>query len=126
MIIVNLIQLILTNWIFILVPLFHIFGMVYGSIMMSRLGLPIALSSYKYNVKHVVDCINQQECTHAMIVPTMTIDILSYIEKTNVQLPSLKSRSIFKRIIRIKINTLFHFHQSNNHWFSTDSCWNST
>lgn len=65
--------------------------MVYGSVMMGKLGVPIALSSYKYSVKQVVDTINQQECTHAMIVPTMTIDILTYLEKTNTHLPSLKT-----------------------------------
>lgn len=71
-------------------PLFHIFGLVYGSVMMSRIGLPITLSSYKYSVKAVVDTINEHECTHAMIVPTMTIDILNYLEKTGCHLPSLK------------------------------------
>lgn len=72
------------------VPLFHIFGMVYGSVMMSRIGLPINLTSYKYSVKQVVDTINDRQCTHAMIVPTMTLDILNYLEKTNGHLPSLK------------------------------------
>ena len=74
------------------VPLFHIFGMVYGSLMMSKLGLPIALTGYKYSVKNVIDTINQHQSTHAMLVPTMTIDILNYLERNNsVELPSLKS-----------------------------------
>lgn len=66
--------------------------------MMSRIGLPITLTSYKYSVKAVVDTINEQKCTHAMIVPTMTIDILNYLEKTNAHLPSLKGE-LLKRLI---------------------------
>lgn len=63
--------------------------------MMSKLNLPIALTSYKYNVKRVIDVINEEQCTHAMVVPTMTIDILSYLEKTNTHLPSIKGKINF-------------------------------
>lgn len=99
--------------------------------MMSKLGLPIVLTSYKYNVKRVVDTINEQNCTHAMIVPTMTIDILSYLEKTNSHLPSLKC---MKLICEFKC-TLFEFHidffsfftrSSDHNWFSSDACRSGT
>lgn len=82
--------------------------------MMSKIGLPISLCSYKYNVKHVVDTINKQECTHAMIVPTMTIDILSYLEKTNSHLPSLKCKLILNILTNSKNQMIiFYFNQQN-------------
>ncbi|KAI1280689.1 Medium-chain acyl-CoA ligase ACSF2, mitochondrial [Halotydeus destructor] len=73
------------------VPLFHIFGMVYGSIMMTKVGLPIMLTGYKYNTKVVVDAMKQHGCTHIMMVPAMTVDIINYLEANKVDIPSLKA-----------------------------------
>lgn len=73
------------------VPLFHIFGLVYGITMMARMGITITLTGYRYNVKTLVDTINENQCSHAMIVPAMTIDLINHLEKSNTTMPSLKS-----------------------------------
>ncbi|XP_053210026.1 medium-chain acyl-CoA ligase ACSF2, mitochondrial-like, partial [Panonychus citri] len=73
------------------VPLFHIFGLVYGITMMARMGITITLSGYRYNVKSLVETINENNCSHAMIVPAMTIDLINYLEKNNITMPSLKT-----------------------------------
>jgi fatty-acyl-CoA synthase len=73
------------------VPLFHVFGMVYGSVMMSVASVPIVLTGYKYNAKSVVEAIAAHKCTHTMIVPAMTVDILGLVEKMGHNpIPSLK------------------------------------
>lgn len=72
------------------VPLFHIFGMVYGSVMMAATKLEIVLTGYKYSSHAVIDAISSQNCSHVMIVPAMTVDILSILEKSGQELPSLK------------------------------------
>ena len=73
------------------VPLFHVFGMVYGSVMMSVASVPIVLTGYKYNARSVVEAISTHRCTHTMIVPAMTVDILNLVEKMDQNpIPSLK------------------------------------
>lgn len=73
------------------VPLFHVFGMVYGSVMMSVAKVPIVLTGYKYSTKSVIDGIASHNCTHTMIVPAMTVDILNTISKMDHNpIPSLK------------------------------------
>lgn len=72
------------------VPLFHIFGMVYGSVMMASTNLEIVLTGYKYSSRAVLDAISDHSCSHVMIVPAMTVDILSLMETSGHQLPSLK------------------------------------
>ncbi|RWS02597.1 acyl-CoA synthetase-like protein, partial [Dinothrombium tinctorium] len=73
------------------VPLFHIFGMVYGSVMMSKIGMTIVLTGYRYKVDAVVDAINKHNCSHIMMVPAMTVDILNYVERNGKELSSLKT-----------------------------------
>jgi acyl-CoA synthetase (AMP-forming)/AMP-acid ligase II len=77
------------------VPLFHIFGMVYGNVMMSQMGITIVLPSHKYRVQSVIDAINRRQCSHIMMVPAMTVDILRHVQKTNTEIPSLRSK-LFK------------------------------
>lgn len=72
------------------VPLFHIFGMVYGSVMMAATKLEIVLTGYKYSSHAVIDAISKHNCSHVMIVPAMTVDIINLVEKSQQQLPSLK------------------------------------
>lgn len=74
------------------VPLFHIFGMVYGSIMMTKVGLPIVLTGYRYNTQTVVEALEKYKCSHIMMVPAMTVDIMNYLDKNGKQLPSLHSK----------------------------------
>lgn len=72
------------------VPLFHIFGMVYGSVMMAATTLEIVLTGYKYSSHAVIDAIAKHNCSHVMIVPAMTVDILNLLENSGQQLPSLE------------------------------------
>lgn len=73
------------------VPLFHVFGMVYGSITMSVAQVPIVLTGYKYSVTNVIESIKSANCSHLMIVPAMTVDIANRLEQTGDSLPSLKN-----------------------------------
>lgn len=73
------------------VPLFHVFGMVYGSVMMSVATVPIVLIGYKYSAKQAIESISSHKCTHAMIVPAMTVDILNLVSKMDHNpIPSLR------------------------------------
>lgn len=73
------------------VPLFHVFGMVYGSVMMSVATVPIVLIGYKYSAKSTVESIASHKCTHTMIVPAMTVDILNLVSRMDHNpIPSLK------------------------------------
>ncbi|XP_074596928.1 medium-chain acyl-CoA ligase ACSF2, mitochondrial-like [Brevipalpus obovatus] len=73
------------------VPLFHIFGLVYGIVMMSRWAMTMVLTGYRYKVDSLLKAVNDHKCTHIMIVPAMTVDIVNYIEKNHTTLPSLKT-----------------------------------
>lgn len=73
------------------VPLFHVFGMVYGSVMMAVASVPLVLTGYRYKTKDVVQGIQLHNCTHAMIVPAMTVDLLKHVTNNPADnLPSLK------------------------------------
>lgn len=71
------------------VPLFHVFGMVYGSITMSVAQVPIVLTGYKYSVTALLEAIKETKSSHLMIVPAMTVDIANRLEQTGDSLPSL-------------------------------------
>ncbi|RWS21878.1 acyl-CoA synthetase family member 2-like protein, partial [Leptotrombidium deliense] len=73
------------------VPLFHIFGLVYGSISMTTNGMTAVLPGYRYKVDSVLEAINKTKCSHIMMVPAMTVDISNFVEKNGIKLPTLKT-----------------------------------
>lgn len=52
----------------------------------------MVLSGFRYNVQSVLAAAAKYKSTHLMIVPAMTIDIINYVEKNQVNLPQLRSR----------------------------------
>lgn len=57
--------------------------------MMSKVALPIVLTGYKYKTETIIAAINEHKCSHVMMVPAMTVDILNYVDKHQLDMPSL-------------------------------------
>lgn len=45
----------------------------------------------KYDVAQLVESINKHSSTHILATPTLVIDILNYLKKTKIQVPTLKT-----------------------------------
>ena len=109
------------------VPLFHIFGMVYGSVMMAVASVPMVLTGYRYKTKDVIQGIQSHSCTHAMIVPAMTVDMLKHLSgNTEDSLESLKyivtgSAPTPPDLARNFINTLPHLKNFYIRYGSTET-----
>jgi len=89
--------------------------------MMAKLGIHIVITGYRYNVKSVIDSINDLKCTHIMMVPAITIDIMNYVEKNGLKLNTLKSKVIYKTFIFKSLLTLFLLSFLNTHDNKTKS-----
>lgn len=77
------------NVIILPLPLFHSFSLTCGAQVMAVKGLKTVLTGYRFNVKEVVDSIVKYDGSFLMATPTMIIDILDYVKKNNIQVPSL-------------------------------------
>ncbi|CAF0705136.1 unnamed protein product [Brachionus calyciflorus] len=59
------------------VPLFHCFGMVFGSLMTITHGSTVILPSRTFNVEKSLESISKEKCTNIYGTPTMFIDLYS-------------------------------------------------
>lgn len=72
-------------------PLFHSFALTCGAQTMACKNVKIILTGYRYITKDVVDSIIKYNGTFLMATPTMLIDVVNYIKKNELELPSLKT-----------------------------------
>jgi len=48
------------------------------------------IPNLKYDVKLIVEAMIKHECTHIIATPTQVIDVLNFLERNKLQIPSLR------------------------------------
>lgn len=48
------------------------------------------IANVKYDVKLIVEAMAKHNCTHIIATPTQVIDIVEYLERNKLKLPSLR------------------------------------
>ena len=73
------------------IPLFHSFALTCGAQVAAVKGVKTVLTGYRFIVKDVVDAIQKYNGSFLMCTPTMIIDIINYIKKNQIKVPTLKT-----------------------------------
>lgn len=71
-------------------PLFHIYAGVLTNMCVLVKNTTVVWTGHKYDMSVLIEAIKEHNCNLLTCTPTILIDMLSYITKNNVEIPSLK------------------------------------